>query len=91
MIYTLATASALAFSPQAGVPASRAAVRNQLDISMMARIPLMAGNWKVSLSSILLRTREKKHRRCMQEVSLAWPAWHGAAVPGPPSGPPEST
>lgn len=48
MIYTLATASALAFSPQAGVPAGRAAVRNQVDISMMARTPLMAGNWKVS-------------------------------------------
>jgi triosephosphate isomerase len=48
MIYTLATASALAFSPQAGVPAGRAAVRNQLDISMMARTPLMAGNWKMN-------------------------------------------
>ena len=47
MIYTLATASAMAFSPQAGVPAGRTAVRNQLDISMMARTPLMAGNWKV--------------------------------------------
>jgi len=48
MIYTLATASAMAFSPQAGVPAGRAIARNQLDISMMARTPLMAGNWKMN-------------------------------------------
>jgi len=38
----------MAFSPQAGFPAGRAIARNQLDISMMARTPLMAGNWKMN-------------------------------------------
>merc|ERR1740138_217420 len=48
MIYTLATASAMAFSPQAGVPAGRAVAHSPLDIAMMARTPLMAGNWKMN-------------------------------------------
>lgn len=47
MLYTIATASLLAFSPQAGVPSRAAVARHQLDVQMMARTPLIAGNWKV--------------------------------------------
>jgi len=47
MLYAMISNSLLAWSPSAGIPASHAAV-NQQQISMMARTPLMAGNWKMN-------------------------------------------
>ena len=62
MLYLVAN-SLLGWSASAGLPASHAAARfQQQDVSMMARTPLIAGNWKVradcgltSLSTLLRR------------------------------------